>query len=188
MNYLKNLLKMLATIAVWFMLSALMVFPVKWLNTQNYAAHDTPDPKFTVIVLNEQGDPIRANWQQAQHANWVRHAPATCETEDCLRQMPDGSLKFHNEGAFWFSVSHYRIVGDRIEPISFVLHTLGDVFVQMILATVLYQIGKYGWTRWRLRGSPDELKMYHQMIVFNLKLLVLAIVVFVAIIWAVESR
>lgn len=190
MNFVKKLLskllKILAAMMVWCVLVGLMTFPVLWLGTTYYATHDTPDPKFIVVIVNEEGAEIPVKWHEAQHANWVRHAPPDCEADSCLRQLPDGSLKYHDDAPLQFTESHYRIVDGRIEPISFVLYNFGDMFVQMILAFVVYKMGKYGFMRWRLCGSPDELKMYHQLAVYKIKLLLLTIVLVVGAYVALE--
>lgn len=191
MNFVKKLLskllKILAAMMVWCVLVGLMTFPVLWLGTRYYSAHDTPDPKFIVMIVNEEGAEIPVKWHEAQHANWVRHAPPDCEADSCLRQLPDGSLKYHDDAPLQFTESHYRIVDDRIEPIAFTVYNFGDTILQIILATGLYKIGKYGWARWRLRGSPDEWYVYHQLVMYKIKLALLTVMMLVALFWVVEK-
>lgn len=190
MNFLKKLLtqllKICAAVLVWFVLVGLLTYPMMWLSTTRYAAHDTPDPKFIVVIVNEEGAEIPVKWHKAQHANWVRHAPPDCKADSCLYQLPDGSLKYHDDASLQFTESHYRIVGDKIEPIAWTVYNFGDSILQMILATVLYHMGKYGWARWRLRGSPDELKIYHKLMMDKIKLVLLTVLIVVGFFWGLK--
>lgn len=185
-NLLIGSLKAMGILGAWLALFIALRQPILWLNTEHYAPSDTPNPHFRVLIISEQGE-YPTQWQDAQQANWVRDGVTHCHTEDCLIAQPDGSLKYHNEGALWFSESRYRIIDNKIVPISFVFYTIIDMMMQMIGATILYKIGKYGLMRWRLHGAPDELKLYHQVILFKLKIWAASVAVLVALYVLLEN-
>ncbi|SSY70638.1 hypothetical protein [Alysiella crassa] len=171
MKSLKQLFTALCLWALWFGLTVVLAQTFKMLNTTHYQSGDTPDKPFRVAILAADGSRYAVPFQEAQTMPevWNRQPEKPCQQEDCLFQADDGSLIFHNEGALWYSESRYRIVGNRLEPVSHVVFNVGDVFFAGIGAFILLKLGKYGFYRWRYRRAPEQLAAYHRAVWASVK-------------------
>lgn len=188
MKSLKQLFTALCLLALWFGLTVVLAQTFKMFNTTHYQSGDVPDKHFRVAVMTQNGSYVGMKWDEAQAIpqQWQRQPEKPCQQEDCLFQADDGSLIFHNEGALWYSESRYRIVGNRLEPVSHVVFNVGDVFLAGIVAFIVLKLGKYGFYRWRYRRAPEQLAEYHRILWQTIKRRLFWLMAFILLCWGIN--
>lgn len=179
MKLLKALSVSLLMFALWLGLAMVSAQASKMWNTHSYQAGDTIDGRFRVAVM-PYGSVSFDEAKTVPHL-WNRQPERVCSSENCLIQAADGSLIYHDEGALWYTESRYRIDGNRLEPLSFVLFTFGDVFLGMMASLVVMGLGKYGFARWRYRRSPEQAAEYHRALWRRMKRVLLWLGLFVLV-------
>lgn len=156
MKILLKIVEMISCFVIWLILLLGFTQASIFLSKEVYQPEDVPHERFEVVVSNDDVSIQAEKWNIAKVKphKWVKTAKK-CVSEDCLLAMNDGSLVYHNEGALWYSESKYRIEGNKIIPVSFVMFTFIHALLAMFLAFIVLVMGRYMFKRWRLRGLEN---------------------------------
>lgn len=138
---------MLTAFVIWVMIMNLALSTVIFLKTENYQATETPNSKFQIMVYKPINQPQAIYLKDFQNQILVNPIKnIEWYGEDFLRKEND-VLTYHNEGALWNTESKYKIVNQKIQPISFRLFTFFEVFEALILSLIFYTLSKIVFLR-----------------------------------------
>lgn len=157
---------------LWLILTGLMAHSIATLQMEHYQPDDMPNERFSIAVV----DDYPRNLQEFNGGDFTpQTTPSSEYTEDYLRINDDGTFTFHNEGALWNSQSTYRIENGTVIPISYRFFSVGHAFYGMIGASLAILLGNYVVRRFLYRHNKGKLQAYHQQVLHDIKLIVIAV-------------
>lgn len=97
---------------------------------EHYKPNDVPHDRFSVAVMNDDGDYYRVYWRDlSTNINPIFDKPThPCNDETYLTRLDNATYRYTIESALQTEFSEYQIKDNQVIPISFAYHNT-DIFL-----------------------------------------------------------